>query len=162
MRVSGIVAVCAVSVIAISAETPLKASGACSNASLNGSYAFQVDGTNVSNPNLPPGPFAAVGKNTYDGNGNMSGTITVSANGVMIPTSYTGIYSVAGGCTGTKSATLLNGLTVSFDFVIDSNGRGIQMIVTGAGFGTPVNGLTVSGDARKLFSGSKDHGSHQD
>lgn len=158
MRVSRFVAV-VVSFVAISAATPALASGPCNTASLNGSYAFQVDGTNVSNPNLPPGPFAAVGKNTYDGKGNMTGTITVSAAGLMIDTTYTGNYSVDGGCSGTKSATLLSGLTVYFDFVIDSNGSGIQMIVTGAGADA---GLTVSGNARKLFTGAKDQGSQQD
>lgn len=154
MRVSRFIAAL-VSLIAISAATPALASDACNDASLHGSYAFRVEGTNVSNPNLPPGPFAAVGKNTYDGKGNMSGEITVSAGGVMIPTTYTGTYNVEPGCTGTKSATLAIGMTVNFYFVIDSNGRGIQMIVTEAGVGAPVGGLTVSGDARKLFPGAK-------
>ena len=56
-----------------SLATQVSAQERCNLASLQGSYAFRVDGTNVSNPYLPPGPFAAVGRNTYDGRGHMQG-----------------------------------------------------------------------------------------
>jgi hypothetical protein len=147
-----IVAVVATLVIS-SLATQASAEGRCSPASLQGTYAFRVKGTNVSNPSLPVGPFSAVGRNTYDGHGRMRGVIVVSLNGAMISTSYKGTYTLADDCTGSKSAALDIGLTVDFDFVVDSNLRGIQMIVTQAG---PANaradGLTISGSARKLFA----------
>jgi hypothetical protein len=157
--VSGITAI-VVSCFVISGETPLLANGACNDASLRGSYAFRVDGTGVSHPGVP-GPFAAVGKNTYDGKGGMKGEIVLSNGGVMYTSDYTGTYTVHAGCTGTKSATLsgLGGLTVDFSFVIDSNGRGIQMIVTEVG---GVGGVSISGSARKLFTGAKDQGDRRD
>jgi hypothetical protein len=127
--VAGITAV-VVSIAAISTETPLLASGTCNDASLRGSYAFRVEGTGGGDFT---GPFAAVGKNTYDGKGGMSGEIVVSTNGAIIPSDYTGTYSVDSSCTGTKTATLGNGLTVDFYFVVDSNSR----------------------SARKMFNGSK-------
>src|SRR2546425_4733771 len=101
-----IVAVSA-SLLISSLATGVSAEERCNNASLLGSYAFKVDGTNVSVP-LPggPGPFAAVGKNTYDGKGNLKGLIVVSSNGVIIPATYTGTYHVNADCTGFKSATL--------------------------------------------------------
>ena len=140
----------------ISVESPVNANERCSDASLKGSYAFRVDGTNVSNPTLPLGPFAAVGKNTYDGRGHMSGQITISADGAMIPATYTGTYSVAPGCTGTKSAKLNIGATVNFFFVIDSSGRGIKMIVTEAGPAAALaGGLTVTGDATKMSADAR-------
>jgi hypothetical protein len=129
-----------------SLATGVSAEERCNNASLRGSYAFSVDGTNISAP-LPggPGPFAAVGKNTYDGKGGMQGTIVISSNGVIIDATYTGTYSVNADCTGAKSATLNVGATVDFSFVIDDDRREIRMIVADPGF-------AVSGSARKLFS----------
>ena len=133
----------------------------CTAASLDGSYAFQVDGANVSNPYLPPGPFAAVGRNTYDGKGHLGGSIVVSANGSIIPATYTGTYTVNPDCTGHKSALLSLGLVVEFDFVIDDNLREIRMIVTRAGPpNAGVDGLTVSGTARKLFAHGKSKDGH--
>ena len=64
----GIVAAVFASLLISGLATRLSAQDRCANASLHGSYAFKVDGTNVSNPYLPLGPFAAVGRNTYDGN----------------------------------------------------------------------------------------------
>jgi len=132
--------------------TRVDAQDRCSNASLKGSYAFNVDGTNVSNPYLPLGPFAAVGKNTYDGRGHLRGVITVSSNGSIIPATYTGTYTVDVNCTGIKSATLSIGAVVDFFFVVADDLRDIQMVVTKAGpSGSLADGLTVSGSARKLF-----------
>jgi hypothetical protein len=137
-----VVAVVATLVIS-SLATQASAQAQCNNASLLGSYAFQVDGATVD------GPFAAVGKNTYDGKGHLKGVIVISSNGTIIPTNipatYTGTYTLNADCTGIKSATLDIGLTVNFYFVLDSNRRGIRMIVTNPGF-------TVSGTARKLFT----------
>jgi hypothetical protein len=140
-RIGGrrIVVAVVATILISSLATHASAQERCNNASLLGSYAFQVDGTNVN------GPFAAVGKNTYDGKGQLKGVITISSNGVIIPASYTGTYTLNADCTGIKSATLDIGLTVNFDFVVDSNLRGIRMIVTDPGF-------TVSGTARKLLT----------
>src|SRR6266850_1797489 len=126
------------SVFISSLATAVSAEERCTDASLRGSYAFQVDGTNVA------GPFAAVGKNTYDGKGGMKGVIVISLNGAIIPATYTGTYHVSSDCTGVKSATLNIGLTVNFYFVLDDDVREIRMIVSDSGF-------TVSGTARKLF-----------
>jgi hypothetical protein len=132
--------VAAVATLLISGfTTTASAQERCDNASLLGSYAFQVDGTNSN------GPFAAVGKNTYDGKGHLKGMIVISSNGQIIPASYTGTYTLNANCTGVKSATLDIGLTVNFSFVVDSNLRGIRMIVTDPGF-------TVSGTAKKLLT----------
>src|SRR3954471_5507737 len=129
----GIVTAVFASLLISGFTTRLDAQARCTNASLNGSYAFKVDGTNVANPYLPLGPFAAVGKNTYDGRGHMSGVITVSSNGSIIPATYTGTYTVNASCTGVKSATLSIGAVVVFFFVIDDDLSEIQMVVTQVG-----------------------------
>lgn len=125
---------------------PAGAEERCTDASLTGSYAFRVDGGIVGAP-LPggTGPFAAVGKNTYDGRGHLSGTITVSSVGTVIPATFTGTYHVRPDCTGYKAALLSIGATVNFEFVIDDDLREIRMIVTDPG-------VTVSGSARKLVT----------
>ena len=151
------IVVAAVATLLISSlATQVRAQERCRAASLQGSYAFRLDGTNVSNPYLPGGPFSAVGRNTYDGRGHMKGVILVSSNGAMIPASYTGTYTLDANCTGSKSAALDIGLTVDFYFVVDSNLRGIQMIVTQAG---PANalagGLTITGSARELVAANE-------
>jgi hypothetical protein len=152
--IAGLTAVVAL-LVAIPSLTPLLASGACGDSSLNGSYAFRVDGTGGG---MFAGPFAAVGKNTYDGKGGMRGEIVISTNGNVIPTTYTGTYSVDASCTATKSATLANGLVVEFYFVIDSNRRALQMIVTRIGGEA---GHTISGGARKMLNRSQEQGTRR-
>jgi hypothetical protein len=139
----GIIAAALASLLISGFTTRLDAQDRCTNASLKGSYTFQVDGTNVN------GPFAAVGKNTYDGKGHLKGVIVVSSNGAIIPAKYEGTYTLNADCTGIKSAALDFGLTVNFYFVVDSDLREIRMIVTDPGF-------TVSGTARKLFADRED------
>jgi hypothetical protein len=143
------IAAMSVSLLISGLATAASAQERCTNASLSGSYAFKVDGTNVFVP-LPggPGPFAAVGKNTYDGKGGMQGSIVISSNGVIIPATYTGTYHVNADCTGSKSATLDIGATVDFAFVIDDDTREIRMMVSDPGF-------VVSGSARKLAADAK-------
>jgi hypothetical protein len=140
--------------------TRVNAQERCTDASALGSYAFKVDGTNVSVP-LPggPGPFAAVGKNTYDGKGQMKGVIVVSSNGVIIPATYTGTYHVNADCTGSKSFTLsiggAVGPTIDLDFVLDDDLHEIRMIISDPGF-------AVSGSARKLFTDAGNKGTEQE
>jgi hypothetical protein len=140
------IVVVSVSLMISSLATAVRAEERCTNASLVGSYAFKVDGANIW------GPFAAVGKNTYDGKGAMKGSIVISSNGWIVNADYAGAYSVRSDCTGFKSATFedgpLTGVTVDFDFVIDDDLREIRMIVSDAGF-------TVSGTARKLSTDGK-------
>ena len=54
------------------------------------------------------------------------GRIVISSNGVSIPASYTGTYTLNANCTGIKSATLNIGLTVTFYFVVAGNLREIR------------------------------------
>ena len=61
----------------------------CSNASLNGSYALHATGE-IKNV----GPFAAVGRFVFDGNGNLSGTLWQRINGNnVVETPHRRIFS---------------------------------------------------------------------
>ena len=71
----------------------------CSNATLNGSYGLHATGTIVG-----VGDFAAVGRFTFDGKGNLTGKLFVRVNGNnMAPPVFTGTYSVSPDCTVTDN-----------------------------------------------------------
>jgi hypothetical protein len=67
---------------------------ACSNKTLKGSYGFYRTGTTST------GPLAAVGILVFDGNGNLSGSQSISRNGVFtFDAAISGPYEVAADCT---------------------------------------------------------------
>jgi hypothetical protein len=67
---------------------------ACSNKTLNGSYGNYRSGTTSA------GPLAAVGILFFDGNGNASGSQSISGNGVFtFDAAISGLYEVAADCT---------------------------------------------------------------
>ena len=62
--------------------SPIANAQSCSNRSLNGSYGYTVTGTiTTSQGPLVAGPFAAVGRITFDGSGNVSTVRSLSDNG---------------------------------------------------------------------------------
>jgi hypothetical protein len=106
----------------------------CSEASLKGSFGFTSTGTLLALPPPSAGPFAEIGRQTFDGQGNTDATATLSANGNIKRVTVVGTYVVNPDCTG--SMTLLVspfGSTVNLDFVIDDDGAELRAIVTGAG-----------------------------
>ena len=106
----------------------------CSTASLHGAFGFTSSGTLNALPPPSAGPFAEIGRQTFDGQGNTDATATLSANGNIKRVTVVGTYVVNPDCTG--SMTLLVspfGSTVNLDFVIDDDGAELRAIVTGAG-----------------------------
>jgi hypothetical protein len=106
----------------------------CSNASLKGTFAYTVTGST----SLPPplgGPFGGIGRQTFDGNGHVSGTQTVNLNGNVLRQTYTGTYTVNPDCTGSVILMLdiPMGLVTHSDFVIDDNGNEIRSVETDSG-----------------------------
>ena len=61
----------------------------CSNATLKGTFAHMATGF-ITAPPAMAGPFAGVGTDTFDGNGGITGTATLSANGNIFPATETG------------------------------------------------------------------------
>ena len=106
----------------------------CSNASLKGSFGFTSTGTLLALPPPLAGPFAEIGRQTFDGRGNTDGTATLSANGNIIRVTVQGTYVVNPDCTGSMTLFVLPfGRTVNLDFVIDDDGAELRAIVTDAG-----------------------------
>ena len=111
----------------------------CSNATLNGSYGLHAAGT------TPSGDFAAVGRFTFDGKGNLTGKLFVRVAGNnIVPPAFTGTYSVSPDCTVTDTwGPPINSTHVS---VIVDEGKGYLILNNTLG-----SGETISGEAKKLF-----------
>lgn len=134
----------------------------CSRATLKGSYGFTSTGTILpplfGQPSYsfdgPAGPFAEVGKQTFDGNenGETEYTATISNNGETTPgLLFKGTYSVNKDCTGTMTLTQTMPFpsTVAFNFVIDDHGSEIRALLTGPiPSPTPCTGSTCIVESR--------------
>jgi hypothetical protein len=106
----------------------------CSNASQQGSFGFSSTGTLLALPPPSAGPFAEIGRQTFDGNGNTDATATLSANGNIKRVTVQGTYEVNPDCTGSMRLVVFPfNSTVDLDFVIDDNGAELRAIVTGTG-----------------------------
>jgi hypothetical protein len=108
----------------------------CSNATLQGSFGYSSTGTLLPSYVPPPfaGPFAEVGRQTFNGNGHTDGTATLSSNGNISKVTIEGTYFVNPDCTGSMALNVIEfGVTVHADFVIDDDGAELRAIVTEAG-----------------------------
>lgn len=81
--------------VALGTDKKIQA-GACSLATLKGSYA--LFGQGVVTALSPAAPIAHVGTVTYDGAGNFFGSDTIMLNGAMVPDTFTGKYTVTKSC----------------------------------------------------------------
>ena len=102
----------------------------CTTASLKGNYGFTASGY------FPNGavnaPIVATGVTTFDGDGNVTATVTASFNGDIQTFPYTGTYSVNPDCTGLVTATPASGLA-NFSIVVVQGGAEILGIESDAG-----------------------------
>src|SRR5271165_1005421 len=110
----------------------------CSNATLHGSFGYTSTGTLLASiPGLPPplaGPFAEVGRQTFDGKGNTDATATLSANGNIVKVTIAGAYTVNPDCTGTMTLNVSPlGAIVHADLVIGGDGAELRAIVSDSG-----------------------------
>ena len=91
----------------------------CTNASLKGTFSHMGTGFITGG-----GPFAGVSTDTFDGNGGITGTGSLSVNGNIVPVTATGTYKVNPDCTGTYT---IPGVTTLF-FVIDDSGNEVKAV----------------------------------
>jgi hypothetical protein len=113
--------------------------GVCSLATVQGSYALFGQGT-ITGPlsGFPPPPFPTnhAGIVTFDGAGNFSGSETASVDGLIVPATFTGTYTVNPDCTVTAELTNSLGLTIHESGTISGSGafQEVHLIVTDAGW----------------------------
>jgi hypothetical protein len=108
----------------------------CSNATLHGSYGYTSTGTLLDTYVPPPfaGPFAEVGRQTFDGKGKTEATATLSANGNIQQVTIEGTYKVNSDCTGSMTLNVSPlQATVHAHFVIDDDGAEFRAIGTDSG-----------------------------
>jgi hypothetical protein len=98
----------------------------CSNATLKGAYAHRASGFETAPPAIA-GPLVGVGTDTFDGNGGVTTTATLSVNGNIVSLTATGTYNVNPDCTGTYTIQGGGG-TTRLVFVIVDSGSEIQAI----------------------------------
>jgi hypothetical protein len=129
--------------LALGLASTARADQGCSNATLNGTFAYTNAGFTA--PPSLAGPFAGVGTQTFDGKGATTATAMVSQNGNIVPVTIKGAYTVNPDCTGTLTVQISPvGLTSHAFFVIDDNGAGLRAINTDPG-------TVVTTIARKQF-----------
>ena len=98
----------------------------CTNASLKGTFSHIGTGF------VKAGPLAGVGTDTFDGNGGITGTASLSINGTIVSLTETGTYKVNPDCTGTYTVSSAGGSTTAF-FVIDDGGNEVKAVCTDPG-----------------------------
>lgn len=111
-----------------------QAQPSCANASLNGSFGYTNTGTILAGPDA--GPFAGVGRQTFDGKGNTQATATVSVNGNIFHVTIKGTYVVNSDCTGSMILTVSAGpetFANHVDLVVVDGGAEFRAINTDPG-----------------------------
>ena len=124
--------------VALAASSTLTAhASACSNSTIQGTYAFTIHGQVF----LPDGSTLLIdglAKTTFDGNGNLTQLDAIAANGNVAPgwASNTGTYSVNPDCTGTATITNGNQPPVHLQLIVAQSGNTIHDMVIDPGFAT--------------------------
>jgi hypothetical protein len=108
----------------------------CSNANLQGSFGYSGTGNLRPAYVKPPlaGPFAEVGSQSFDGDGNTTATATLSADGTIQAVTVQGKYHLKPDCTGSMVLNVSPlSATVHLDIVLDQGGAEVRAIVTDSG-----------------------------
>lgn len=106
--------------LAIAPRAKAQVNKGCNNATLQGTFAYTGTGSSVAP--LPPGQYAEVGAQTFDGNGSTTASGMSNTGGTVAPTNSTGTYTVNSDCTGTFTLPLAPGIAAHYFFVIANNG----------------------------------------
>jgi hypothetical protein len=122
---------------AMAASSTLTAHAGCTNATIQGTYAFTIHGT-ILNPDGSTLLIDGLARTTFDGKGNLTQLDAVAVNGNVAPgwASNTGTYSVNPDCTGTFTVTNGSQPPVHLQMIVAQSGNTIHDIVTDPGFAT--------------------------
>jgi hypothetical protein len=118
-------------------STLMAHAGACSNSTIQGTYAFTIHGQ-VFLPNGSRLLIDGLAKTTFDGKGNLTQVDAVAVNGNVAPgwASNTGTYSVNSDCTGTFTVTNGNQSPVHLLMIVAQSGKTIHDMVIDPGYAT--------------------------
>jgi uncharacterized protein (TIGR03437 family) len=135
-------------------------SGACTSATLNGTYSLALTGRVLNSAVVFTNAYQAVGTITFDGTSAATATLTANSNQLAgAALTLSGTYTLPAGCVGTLKIT--KGDTASFtlipynsgnDFVI--TGQDGTYLFTGSGAPQPVSCQTSTMSGAYVFSGN--------
>jgi len=131
--------------LALAASSTLTAHArACSNLTIQGTYAFTLHGT-IFLPDTSTLLIDGIAKQTYDGRGNLTQLDAVATNGNMAPgwRPGTGTYSVNPDCTGTLTLSVPGLQDLHIQFIVAQSGKTIHQVVTDPGIATTAEGERV-------------------
>ncbi len=131
--------------LALAASSTLTAHArACSNLTIQGTYAFTLHGT-IFLPDTSTLLIDGIAKQTYDGRGNLTQLDAVATNGNMAPgwRPGTGTYSVNPDCTGTLTLSVPGLHDLHIQFIVAQSGKTIHQVVTDPGIATTAEGERV-------------------
>jgi hypothetical protein len=129
----------------LTAQNTAQAKPSCSNATLNGGYGLHATGVTGAGGN-----FAAVGRFTFDGKGNLTGTLFARVAGNDVELHITGTYSVGADCT-VDDTWNFSGASSTHKSVIVDGGAGYFILNNTSG-----DGSVISGQARKQSGKDED------
>jgi hypothetical protein len=123
-----------VGLLTLGAGNPAEAGSKCTVGTLKGNYVYAQDGFTIEGDTAAQRtPFAQIGREIFDGKGNMSGTASASLNGTIVRSTYAGTYAVNSDCSGTVTFTDNFNQTFHYDIFIRDGGREFVFIQTDAG-----------------------------
>jgi hypothetical protein len=133
-------ALAAMLVLTVTLNSAFAKDQVCSNASLKGSYGSYNTGTVV-----PAGtPRVSIIRETFDGNGNWTATVTINNNGTAGTFNDSGTYTVNADCTG-RIFNTASGVIVQF--VVVDGGKEIYRLT----FPPGLPALVAYGVSKKQF-----------
>jgi len=111
--------------------TAAQSADVCNPADLVGSYAFQLTGlTNISGP---PKPTVSLGRLTFDGRGNLSGTASATFTGLLLGNPVTGSYEAKSDCSITWKLQDTSGAFQNFSGTLSADAASVRFRQTDPG-----------------------------
>jgi len=124
-----------------------QAQSGCSVGSLRGAYIYAQDGFTIAGEMASQRtPFAQAGRETFNGDGTMSGVATANFNGALVRLTYSGTYTVQPNCTGAVTFTDGDGAVSHYDIAIEDGGAEFGFVQTDA------NVVTAAFERRRTAS----------
>jgi hypothetical protein len=135
---------CLLTLVIVGSQSSTALANACSNSTIQGSYAFTLHGTLF----LPDGSTLVVDgidKVTFDGRGKLTQFDAVATNGNLAPgwRPGTGSYSVNSDCTGSQIIMVPGQPDLHLQFIVAQTGNTIHQVVTDPGFATTAEGERI-------------------
>jgi len=107
----------------------VRAQSGCSAHSLAAPYSYSVSGTYYDTAG-DVFAYGDMGVFTPDGNGNLTGSDTLSNDGLIKRRTFTGTYTVNSDCTGSAKFTYSDNSSATVDLTLANAGKAINFIDT--------------------------------